>query len=58
MADVIAYPKFQSKIKALKFGASAKNRDRKMKKYRAEKGKYWSMDLMDYVPTWVLIYTY
>jgi hypothetical protein len=58
LVTVVVDIAFKTKQEALNYGKSDAARHKFPPKYEAVKGRYWSMKLMEYVPTWVCLLHY
>jgi len=55
MTEVPFNIRFQTKEHALRYARLEASKFKRNVGYKAVKGRYWSMDLMDYVSTWIAI---
>lgn len=55
MTEVPFNIRFQTKEHALRYARLESVKFTRPVSYKAVKGRYWSMDLMDYVSTWIAI---
>lgn len=58
MVDIPSNIRFNTKQEALNYAKSEAYRHTISPGYKAARGRYWSMDLMDYVNTWIAVLIY